>query len=73
MDTVTHALLPVIADGLYERSYLVPEKRRGVFLVKMLTAIDVFGAAPDILDPHTIATWQCARRAIAQLTNFIVA
>jgi membrane-bound metal-dependent hydrolase YbcI (DUF457 family) len=52
MDTVTHALLPVIAAGLYERSYLVSEKRRGVFSIKMLIAIGVFGAAPDILNPH---------------------
>ncbi len=52
MNTITHALLPAIAAGLYERSYLDEGDRRGVFSTKRLIVIGIFGAAPDILNPH---------------------
>jgi membrane-bound metal-dependent hydrolase YbcI (DUF457 family) len=52
MNTITHALLPVIAAALYERSYLVEEQRRLAFSTKRLIVIGIFGAAPDILNPH---------------------
>jgi len=52
MNIVTHALLPVIMAGLYERSYQIPEDRKGVFSPKQLVAIGVFGILPDLLHPH---------------------
>ena len=52
MNTVTHALLPVLAAGVYNRSQRLVEERRGVFSPKQLIAIGLFGAAPDLLNPH---------------------
>ena len=52
MNTITHALIPLIAAGIYERSYRVDEGRRHLLSIKMLIAVGVFGAAPDILNPH---------------------
>lgn len=52
MNTVTHALLPVIAAGLYERSYAPTNRHRGTFSPKTIALIGIFGAAPDLLNPH---------------------
>ena len=52
MNTVTHALLPVIAAGLYERSYALKDQHRGTFIPKTIAVIGIFGAAPDLLNPH---------------------
>lgn len=52
MNTVTHALLPVIAAGLYERSYALKNRHRGVLSPKVIALIGIFGAAPDLLNPH---------------------
>ena len=52
MNTITHALLPVIAAGVYERFHRTKAERRGVFSAKKLILIGVFGAAPDLLNPH---------------------
>lgn len=52
MNTVTHALLPVIAAGLYERSYALKDHRRGTLNPKTIAVIGIFGAAPDLLNPH---------------------
>lgn len=52
MNTVTHALLPVIIAGICERSYAEKSGRRGIFSPKNLIVIGVFGAAPDLLNPH---------------------
>ena len=52
MNTVTHALLPVIAAGLYERSYAPPSRHRGTLSPKTIAVIGIFGAVPDLLNPH---------------------
>ena len=52
MNTVTHALLPIIAAGLYERSYAPKSRRRGTLSPKAIALIGIFGAAPDLLNPH---------------------
>ena len=52
MNTVTHALLPVIAAGLYERSYALKDQQRGTLRPKTIAVIGIFGAAPDLLNPH---------------------
>ena len=52
MNTVTHALLPVIAAGLYERSYALKDQHRGALSPKAIAMIGIFGAAPDLLNPH---------------------
>ena len=52
MNTVTHALLPVIAAGLYERSYALKDQHRGTLSPKTIAVIGIFGAAPDLLNPH---------------------
>jgi len=52
MNTITHALLPVIAAGMYERSYAPTSRRRGALSPKAIALIGVFGAAPDLLNPH---------------------
>ena len=48
MNTITHALLPVIAAGIYE----VAAKKKGLFTPKRLIVIGIFGAAPDLINPH---------------------
>ena len=52
MNTVTHALLPVIAAGLYERSYAPKSRRRGTLSSNAIALVGIFGAAPDLLNPH---------------------
>jgi len=52
MNVITHALLPVIAAGLHEGSYKIEEERKGLFSVKMLVVVGLFGAAPDLVNPH---------------------
>jgi putative exporter of polyketide antibiotics len=52
MNTVTHALLPVIAAGLYERSYAAKSSRRRTLSPNAIALVGVFGAAPDLLNPH---------------------
>jgi hypothetical protein len=52
MNTLTHALLPVIAAGLYEKSYAPKSQRRGILGPKAIILIGVFGAAPDLINPH---------------------
>lgn len=52
MNTITHALIPLIAAGICERSYRPEEERCGNLSVNMIIMIAVFGAAPDILNPH---------------------
>jgi len=44
--------MPLIAAGICECSYRSKEDRSNELSVKMLTMIAVFGAAPDILNPH---------------------
>ncbi len=52
MNTITHALLPVIAAGVYERAYLGENERRGSLSNRDILLIGVAGAAADLLDPH---------------------
>jgi len=52
MNTITHALLPVIAAGVSERADLGPESRRGSLTTRDFLFIGLAGAAPDLLDPH---------------------
>jgi len=52
MNTITHALLPAIAAGIINRSYRAKENRRNFFTGKQILLIGVFGAAPDLINPH---------------------
>ncbi len=52
MNTVTHALLPLVVAGLCERSWRLPNERKGYFSRGDLIAIAIAGAAPDLLNPH---------------------
>ena len=52
MNTITHALLPVIAAGVCGRAYLGAEARGNAFSRRGFLLIGVAGAAPDLLDPH---------------------
>lgn len=51
MNTITHALLPVIAAGLIERVNK-GEKRNGIFSNREILLLGLFGAGPDLLNPH---------------------
>lgn len=51
MNTVTHALLPVIAACLVERTDR-GEERNGIFSNREILLLGVFGAGPDLLNPH---------------------
>jgi len=62
MNTITHALIPLIAAGICERSYRPEEERCGNLSVNMIIMIAVFGAAPvlslarrNLIPPHMIA------------------
>jgi membrane-bound metal-dependent hydrolase YbcI (DUF457 family) len=52
MNTVTHALIPAIVAGICARAYRDPKKRSGILSSKDILIIGVFGAAPDLLNPH---------------------
>ena len=52
MNTVTHALIPAIAAGIFARAYREPEKRSSPFSPRDILAIGLFGAAPDLINPH---------------------
>ena len=51
MNTITHALLPVIAAHFVGRSSHQPIAGK-VWGKREMVAIGVFGAAPDLLNPH---------------------
>ena len=52
MNTVTHALLPVIAAAACESGFQLFKARRNHWSCKQLLLIGLFGAAPDLLNPH---------------------
>lgn len=52
MNTITHALLPVIAAAIANKSYNPPQTRRNIFTGKQILLIGIAGAAPDLLNPH---------------------
>lgn len=52
MNTVTHALLPVISAVSCEGVSRVFTRRKSSLSSKQLLVIGVFGAAPDLLNPH---------------------
>jgi len=52
MNTITHCLLPVIAVSLAQRHHRSIEHHLTIFSTKELCAIGLFGAAPDIINPH---------------------
>ncbi len=51
MNTITHALLPVIIASVIERTDRGAD-RNEVFSNREIIALGVFGAAPDLLNPH---------------------
>ena len=51
MNTITHALLPVIAVSLVEKVHRGPERRK-VWTNREILAVGACGAAPDLLNPH---------------------
>jgi len=52
MNTITHALIPVIAVAVIEKVYAEKKDRRGLFSNKEIALIALAGAAPDLLNPH---------------------
>lgn len=53
MNTVTHALIPAIAAGICVRAFRPPEQGSRCLGGKDIVLIGLFGAAPDLLNPHT--------------------
>jgi len=52
MDITTHALIPVLAAAVFDGWPREKGKRRGLFSAKQLVLIGLFGAGPDLLNPH---------------------
>jgi len=52
MNTVTHTLIPAIIAGICARAYRKPEKRSEPLSSRDILIIGLFGAAPDLLNPH---------------------
>jgi len=52
MNTVTHALLPVIAAAVCESGFQLFKAKRNHWSCKQLLLVGLFGAAPDLLNPH---------------------
>jgi len=51
MNTITHALLPVIVVSLCERVDRGVQRKR-IFSTREILFVGIFGAAPDLLNPH---------------------